>query len=155
MNTKLSKLVDNACLWWKKLNFIFFMSLFSGIAEHKAPQAPSSQISFLIMQFSTQPWTPMSKQLMKKRPLLIPTPNDQSQAVFSLYLSWHSVLPLGKSFRVWCPFLWPISRKRMMVQNQFSQIFIFLNLWKRYTHVLLKQVETLFIWCIWNLAGWQ
>ena len=26
-------LVDNACLWWKKLNFFFFMSLFSGIAQ--------------------------------------------------------------------------------------------------------------------------
>ncbi len=30
----MSKLVNNACLWWKKLNFIFFMSLyiFSGVA---------------------------------------------------------------------------------------------------------------------------
>ena len=34
MTTKMSKLVYNACLWWKKLNFIFFMSLFSGIATY-------------------------------------------------------------------------------------------------------------------------
>ena len=29
----MSKLVDNACLWWKKLNFHFLNSLFSGIAD--------------------------------------------------------------------------------------------------------------------------
>ncbi len=33
---KMSKLVDNACLWLKKLNSIFFMSLFSGIALYSA-----------------------------------------------------------------------------------------------------------------------
>ncbi len=32
VTTKMSKLVDNACLWRKKLNFIFFISLFWGIA---------------------------------------------------------------------------------------------------------------------------
>ena len=30
----MSKLVDNACLWRKKLNFHFLISLFSGIADH-------------------------------------------------------------------------------------------------------------------------
>ncbi len=30
--TNMSKLVDNVCLWWKKLNFHFWNSLFSGIA---------------------------------------------------------------------------------------------------------------------------
>ncbi len=33
VTTNMSKLVDNACLWQKILNFIFFMSLFSGIAN--------------------------------------------------------------------------------------------------------------------------
>ncbi len=32
----MSKLVDSACLWRKKLNFIFSMSLFSGIAPNSA-----------------------------------------------------------------------------------------------------------------------
>ncbi len=32
MMTNMSKLVDNVCLWWKKLNFHFWNSLFSGIA---------------------------------------------------------------------------------------------------------------------------
>ncbi len=32
VTTNMSKVVDNACLWWKKLNFHFLFSLFSGIA---------------------------------------------------------------------------------------------------------------------------
>ena len=32
VTTNMSKLVENACLWWKKLNFHFLISLFSGIA---------------------------------------------------------------------------------------------------------------------------
>ncbi len=47
MTTKISKLVNNACLWWKKLTFTFFMSLFSGITHFQLPVQPFLIFSFM------------------------------------------------------------------------------------------------------------